>query len=92
MDNEKDNFSDEALEKRIEQWFENKFSGKGNKKDKMCKSSTGAGAGVYCIGFIGAVVYYIGAATSFWDGVLGFLQAMVWPAFLIHGLLTFLKM
>lgn len=37
----------------------------------------------YGLGFIGAAVYYISTATSFWIGVLGFLKAIVWPAFLV---------
>jgi hypothetical protein len=45
------------------------------------KSSSGA---VYGLGFVGAVVYYISTATGFWDGVLGILQAIVWPAFLVY--------
>jgi hypothetical protein len=47
---------------------------------------------VYGLGLIGALVYYIGSATSFWDGVWGVLQSLVWPAFLVHGLLSFLKL
>lgn len=39
---------------------------------------------VYGLGFIGAVIYYISHATSFWIGVLGFLKAIVWPAFLVY--------
>ena len=39
---------------------------------------------VYGLGFIGAAIYYISHATSFWIGVLGFLKAMVWPAFLVY--------
>lgn len=46
----------------------------------------GEGA-VYGLGFIGAVIYYIQTATSFWDGVLGVLQAIVWPAFLVYEVL-----
>lgn len=46
--------------------------------------SCGGGGAVYGLGFIGAVVFFIGQATSFWDGVLGFLQALVWPAFLVY--------
>ncbi|HMM11401.1 MAG TPA: hypothetical protein PKE03_04840 [Bacteroidales bacterium] len=38
---------------------------------------------VYGLGLIGAAVYYISMATTFWGGVLGFLKALVWPAFLI---------
>ncbi|TFH37563.1 MAG: hypothetical protein E4G95_04695 [Bacteroidia bacterium] len=41
-----------------------------------------AGA-VYGLGFIGAAVYFISTATTFWMGVLGFLKAIVWPAFLV---------
>ena len=43
----------------------------------------------YFLGIIGAAVYFIGQATGFWMGVLGFLKALVWPAFLIYGLLKF---
>jgi fatty acid desaturase len=44
----------------------------------------------YCLGFIGAAIYYIALASDFWKGVLGFLKALVWPAFLVYGLLKFL--
>ena len=45
----------------------------------------GAGlGGFYFLGFIGAAVYYIRAADSFGMGVLGFLKALVWPAFLVY--------
>jgi hypothetical protein len=53
----------------------------------------GAGAGAaYGLGFIGALVYYIQSATSFWDGVWGVLQALVWPGFLVYGILDSLKL
>jgi hypothetical protein len=39
---------------------------------------------VYGLGFIGAAVYFIAHATGFWIGVLGFLKALVWPAFLVY--------
>ena len=61
----------------------------------MASHSNGAAAGggaVYGLGFIGAVVYFIQTATGFWDGVLGVLQALVWPAFLVYNLLKVLKM
>jgi len=56
-------------------------------KKSICNSSPCDG--VYCLGFIGAAVYYIGAATTFWMGVLGFLKALVWPAFLVHMAFTY---
>jgi hypothetical protein len=39
---------------------------------------------VYGLGIIGAAVYYISVATSFWMGVWGVLKAIVWPAFLVY--------
>jgi hypothetical protein len=48
--------------------------------------AAGAGA-VYGLGFIGALVYYIGTANSFWDGVWGVLQSIVWPAFFVYGVM-----
>jgi hypothetical protein len=42
-----------------------------------------AGA-IYGLGFIGAAVYFISNAAGFWMGVLGFLKALVWPAFLVY--------
>jgi hypothetical protein len=45
------------------------------------------GSGVYGLGFIGAVIYYLQLATGFWDGVLGIIKALFWPAFLVYKLL-----
>jgi hypothetical protein len=50
----------------------------------MSKIHKGGASAVYCLGFIGAAVYFIGHATGFWMGVLGFLKALVWPAFLVY--------
>ena len=50
------------------------------------KKCDGSGA-FYGLGFIGAAIYYISVATGFWSGVLGVLKAIVWPVFLVHGLL-----
>ena len=55
-------------------------------KNKMQES----GFAFYGLGFIGAAIYFIGQATTFWLGVLGFLKAIVWPAFMVYGLLKYL--
>ncbi|MBR9703778.1 hypothetical protein GOV12_00060 [Candidatus Pacearchaeota archaeon] len=47
----------------------------------------GCGGAAYGLGFVGAVIYYIATASSFWMGVLGVLKAIVWPAFLVFELL-----
>ena len=62
-----------------------------------CKDSSGAPAngvtsGAYGLGLIGAAGYYIQSATSFLDGVIGLLKALVWPAFVVYELMKFLKM
>lgn len=56
----------------------------------MCNVNGGCSGFAYFLGFIGAVVYYISTSTGFWSGVLGFLKALVWPAFLVFHLLKFL--
>jgi hypothetical protein len=48
------------------------------------RKNTHASNAVYGLGFIGAAVYFISSATGFWMGVLGFLKAIVWPAFLVY--------
>ncbi len=45
------------------------------------------GGSVYGLGFIGALIFYIQAATSFGTGVLGILKAIVWPAMLVFKIL-----
>lgn len=47
-------------------------------------NSNASGGTVYFLGLIGAAVYYISTSTGFWMGVLGFLKALVWPAFLVY--------
>jgi hypothetical protein len=47
---------------------------------------------IYGMAFIGAAVYYIQHAATFWEGVLGFIKALFWPAMLMYKLLEFLKM
>ncbi|MBM3700061.1 MAG: hypothetical protein FJW68_03955 [Actinobacteria bacterium] len=59
------------------------------------KSRNHIGSGVfgaaYFAAFVGAVVYFIQQANSFWAGVLGFLKAIAWPGFLIYELFKYLQ-
>jgi fatty acid desaturase len=55
-------------------------------------ANNGTNNAVYGLGFVGALVYYFGHANSFWLLVLGFLKAVVWPAFVVYHLLGFLRM
>lgn len=57
------------------------------KTDKNYNASQHAGTGaVYGLGLIGALVYYLQQADSFWLVVLAFLKAIVWPAYLTYKL------
>ena len=56
------------------------------RKDNRGRGGNSPGA-VYVIGLVGALVYYIQQADGFWDTVLGILQALVWPAFLVYHVL-----
>jgi predicted small integral membrane protein len=47
---------------------------------------------VYGLGFIGALIYFISTASSFWMGLLGILKAIVWPAYLVFEALQFFLM
>lgn len=61
---------------------------KGNEDKCNCnKNNAACGGGFYFLGIIGAAVYYIQQSHTFWQGVVGILKALVWPAFLIYKLL-----
>jgi hypothetical protein len=47
--------------------------------------------GFYGMGFIGAMVYYMKLATSFWTVVLGTGKAIFWPAIIVYKLLKYLS-
>lgn len=64
---------------------------RGQMKQKVVYRNGATGA-VYGMGLIGAWVYYLSHAATFWLGVLGLLKGIVWPAMLVYGLLKFLQM
>jgi len=67
------------------------IKGEKNMKERIQNSNPAYGA-VYGLGFIGAAIYFISVATSFWIGVLGFLKAIVWPVFLVYEAFKHLAM
>ena len=76
---------DEDFEKKIEQ----KIDGWANSCGKK-KVSSNAGAGIiYCLGLIGALIYYIQTSVGFWGVIVGILKAIVWPGFLVYEFLKF---
>lgn len=60
------------------------------KKNFSSHASGASGGGVYFFAFIGAVIYFLQQATTFGEGVIGVLKAIVWPAILVYKLFGFL--
>lgn len=61
------------------------------KKSMKCHIGDNCKGGcTYFLGFLGAAIYYISVAPSFWIGVLGVLKALIWPLFVVLELLKFL--
>jgi hypothetical protein len=52
----------------------------------------GSGGALYFVGFLGALYYYLTTATSFLAGVIGVVKALLWPAFLVYGVMKYLGM
>lgn len=50
------------------------------------------GGALYGFGFIGAAIYFVQHATTFWIGALGILKAIIWPVLIVYKLLEFLKL
>ncbi len=63
-----------------------------HQRNNGMKHNNGAFGGIYGLAFVGAAVYFIQHSATFWEGVLGFFKALVWPAILMYKLLEFLKM
>lgn len=51
----------------------------------------GASDAVYGFGLIGAWVYYLSHAATFWLGILGIFKGIFWPAILVYELLKYLN-
>jgi len=62
------------------------------KREYKFMAGNGSLDAAYGLSVIGAMVYYVQQATSFWGGVLGILKAAVWPAFLMYKLLEHFKL
>lgn len=61
-----------------------------SKTVKVINNSGGAGGFVLFVAFIGALVYFVEQADGFWQVILAFLQAIVWPAFVLYHVLQIL--
>jgi len=62
------------------------------RKQKKVIYKNASSAPVYGLGLIGAWVYYLSQAGTFWMGVLGILKGIVWPAMLVYEMMKYLGM
>lgn len=72
---------EDKIEKKVDEWS----SCCGSKKTSVVRGNDA----VYGIGLIGALIYFISTADSFWDGVVGVLQAIIWPGYVVFELLKY---
>ncbi|OPY36413.1 MAG: hypothetical protein A4E35_01952 [Methanoregula sp. PtaU1.Bin051] len=70
----------------IKSWFGSKCN---VKEHVPCR---GGGGALYGLGFLGALVYYLTTATDLVSGLFGIIKALLWPAFLVYGVMKFIGM
>jgi len=56
---------------------------KDNKSVKVINKSGPWGFTLF-LGFIGALIYFVNLADGFWEVILAFLKACVWPVFVVY--------
>ena len=76
------NMDNEPCGPETKDWF-----GCNWKKHMHCH---GCGGAIYGLGFLGALVYYLTTATSILGGIIGVIKALLWPAFLVYGIMKFM--
>jgi hypothetical protein len=59
-------------------------------KHHFCHRRGGHSA-LYCLGAVGAAVYFVQNSVGFWGAVLGVLKGLVWPAVLVYHVFEMLK-
>jgi hypothetical protein len=58
-----------------------------------CKGHHGdSSEAIYCLGLMGAAIYYLQHAKSFMEGVFGIIKAVGWPAVVLYKVLELLKL
>jgi len=58
------------------------------KKQNWQPAQQNTGGFIWFLGFIGAFIYYLEQVDNFGAGIVAFLKAIVWPAFLVYKMLS----
>ncbi|OGF51271.1 MAG: hypothetical protein A2044_04085 [Candidatus Firestonebacteria bacterium GWA2_43_8] len=65
---------------------------KKEKCEKKWHHHADTSGGVYGLAFVGALIYFLQRADSFWTVVLGILKAIIWPVLVVYHLLKYLNL
>ncbi len=60
-------------------------------KDKIKVKVDNPWGYVLFMAYVGALIFFIERNVGFWGNVLAFLQAAVWPAYVLHAVLGLLR-
>jgi hypothetical protein len=61
------------------------------KGDKRQMQQPNPGFGIFLVTYVGALIYFADKANGFGEVLLAFLQAAVWPAYLVNHVFTMLQ-
>ena len=62
------------------------------RKNNIINNYNDGGGAVYGLGLIGALFYFLQQANSVTDFLWGIIMAILWPAFVVYKLLSFLQL
>ena len=65
---------------------------KNNRSLITVNKTEGMSGFVFFLAWIGAVVYFVSQVDGFWNVILAFLKACVWPALVLHKVLELLQL
>jgi hypothetical protein len=58
------------------------------RSDKKAMGTPHPGFGIFFVTYVGALIYFLDKADGFGASLLAFLQAAVWPAYVVNHVLT----
>jgi hypothetical protein len=61
------------------------------KGEKYQMQRANPGFGIFFVTYVGALIYFFDKADGFGASLLAFLQAAVWPAYLVNHVFTLLR-
>jgi hypothetical protein len=62
-----------------------------SKFDKKNMATPNPGFGIFFVTYVGALIYFVDKADGLGATLLAFLQAAVWPAYLVNHVFTILR-